>query len=252
VVVTRLYAVIREGDWQATIATPGKGALANDQPAPYLCIDGQSVLPCFGGEEYSGSPYRLEMLSLPYFTDREGQPIYLRNTMNWSLSRENLESKLVLRGRCRWAEFERIYTWSAYAFAMRDSLSVFKPLSNLAEVFPLVFSAFWLDRQADGSYRIHPDVPGLALRVQGIEGQIETISGVSPTGSTQVLRERLPWRSDGEQALRRVMQLSFPHKGREGKGVPGNCVAGTRVVGNRVAGNRVVDNRVVDNPGPVP
>jgi hypothetical protein len=212
VVATRRYAVIREGDWQATIATPGKGALANDQPAPYLCIDGQSVLPCFGGEEYSGSPYRLEMLSLPYFTDQEGQPIYLRNAMTWSLSRGNLEPKLLLRGRCQWAEFERIYTWSAHEFTMRDSLWIFKPSPDLAEVFPLVFSAFWLDRQADGSYRIHPDVPGLALRVQGVEGQIEIISGVSPTGPTQVLRERLLWRSNGGQALRRVMQLSFPSK----------------------------------------
>jgi hypothetical protein len=207
-VVTRRYAVIREANWQATVAAPG-GAISQDQPVPYFSLDGQSVLPCFGGEEYSSSLYGLSMLPLPYFTCRDGQPVYLRNVMTWSLGRGKTPRTLVLRGRCRWATFERLYKWATYEFIMTDTLQLLEPRSDFAEAFPLVFAAFQLDRQADGSYRIYPNMPSLVLHLQGVEGQLEIIPGTSPVGLTRVLREHLPWDHGTDQVFQRVMHLSW-------------------------------------------
>lgn len=207
-VVTRRYAVIRKANWQATVAAP-HGAISHDQPIPYLCLGGKSVLPCFGGEECSPSSYNLSMLPLPYFVHRDGQPVYLRSVMSWSLGQGKSPQTLTLRGRCRWASFERIYTWDACEFVMKDTLQLLESRRDFAEAFPLVFAAFQLDRRADGSYRIYSNMPDLVLRLQGVEGQLETIPGMSPVGLTQVLRERLFWDRRSEYMFHRVMHLSW-------------------------------------------
>jgi hypothetical protein len=135
--------------------------------------------------------------------------VYLRSVMTWSLKLGQSPRTLVLRGRCRWATFERLYTWAACEFRMMDTLRLFEPHLDFAEAFPLVFAAFHLDRQADGSYRIYSNMPDLVLRLQGAEGQLETIPGISPVGLTQVLRERMPWDHKSEYVFHRVMHLSW-------------------------------------------
>jgi hypothetical protein len=91
---------------------------------------------------------------------------------------------------------------------MKDTLQLLESRRDF-EAFPLVFAAFQLDRRADGSYRIYSNMPDLVLRLQGVEGQLETIPGMSPVGLTQVLRERLFWDRKSEYMFHRVMHLSW-------------------------------------------
>jgi hypothetical protein len=207
-VVNRHYAVIRESGWQAVLATPG-GPRSQDQPVPYLCLGGRSVLPCFGGEEYSPSSYNLSMLPLPYAVRSSGEPACLREMMRWSLRRGARARTLVLRGTCRWARFQRHYEWGAHEFSIRDSLRLSTPPFEPSEVRPLVFAACELHRRRDGSYGIHEGLPSLRLRIAGVEGILGIEAGTSPMGATRVLTERVPWDGGRGRVFERTMRLSW-------------------------------------------
>ena len=211
-VVTRLYAVVRESGWQAVVALPG-GPRSQDQPVPYLCLNGRSVLPCFGGEEYAEGTYDLSMLPLPYVMRRDGRPVYPRDVMHWSLSQGEAQRTLVLRGSCDWAGFERRYTWGAGELRMSDCLQVTDPPFELDEVRPLVFAAFGMNEQGDGSYQLHPGVPGFLLRIAGVEGSLHIDPGASPVGETWILSERVSWTGGGRRAFRRTLELSWGGQG---------------------------------------
>ena len=207
-VVDKYYAVIREPGWQAVVAAPG-GPRSQDQPVPYMCIGGRSVLPCFGGEEYGSCSYDLSMLPLPYVIRGDREPVYLRDVMRWSLSPGGPSRTLFLRGTCGWARFERRYTWGASEFRMVDTLRLAAHAGALAEAVPLVCVAFQMHRQSDGSYAIDPKVSNIRMHLGGIEGRIEIASGVSPAGLTQVGHERVAPKHGTERQYRRMMELSW-------------------------------------------
>ena len=205
---TRRYAVIREETWQATIAAPG-GATADDQPVPYLCIKGRSVLPCFGGEEVQPGTYDLSMLSLPYAARDDGTLVFLRNAMRWAIRRGKRPRALMLTGRCGWARFVRTYTWGECEFIMEDALELLNQPLWLSMAFPVVFAAFHLEDRGDGSYGLSESSPDLRLTLRGVEGQLETIPGVSALGKTRVLRERLPYTQHSASTMHRSICLSW-------------------------------------------
>jgi len=114
-----------------------------------------------------------------------------------------------VKGYAPWATFERHYTWGADEFVMLDTLRLREPLFNLVEVRPLVFAGFQVSERADGSYGIHLEVPGLCLRLGGVEGKLEVAPGTSPVGVTQVLSEHLPWSDGMPRVFRWAMCLSW-------------------------------------------
>ena len=191
--LTPNFAFVRQPSWQMTLAAPG-GALSQDQPTPYLCLHGRSVLPCFGGEAGDDQPYRLTMLPLPYLGLGNGRFHFLRQAMSWRLQAGNRQL-IVLRGRCRWALFQRNYHWEAQRIVIEDHLTL-RPArlpAGIMSVYPLVFTAFELADLGNGRFQLNPSPVPTTLTLDGWQGSLETLPGYTPVGPTQTVREVLPW-----------------------------------------------------------
>ncbi|MCP4422731.1 MAG: hypothetical protein GY805_39485 [Chloroflexi bacterium] len=200
--INKRYAIIRTTHWQATIATP-TGSVSHDQPIPYLCVGGDSHLPCFGGEDTPDSLYQLWMLPLPYFLDKEERWIYLRDIMRWQL--QSSQDGIYLNGRCQWANFSRHYTWSNNRLSMADTLNLQSPPHPLQKAFPLVMATRTLEAAKNGRYAIGHHI---YLQVVGTEGTLERVMGVSAVGSTHILREAITWQNQSQ--FRRQMHITWP------------------------------------------
>jgi hypothetical protein len=59
------YCVVRKNRYVAVLGVPG-GCWTNDMPFPYVCLDGESVFPCYGGEQFMPSLYSREAIPLPW------------------------------------------------------------------------------------------------------------------------------------------------------------------------------------------
>jgi hypothetical protein len=212
-VVERAYAIIEEKDWQAVIAAPG-ATNTEGQPSPYMCIHGRSALPCFGGEEYAESTRSLQALSLPYLVLSSGKIVHVADTMRWKLARGHAPNTLLLLGRCRWARFRRLYTWTANEFRTTDILRLEDYSPRIAEVVPLVWAAFDLEQICHGVYSLSPSQSDLTLRVEGVQGWTDVEPGTSPIGLTRVLRESVPLIQGAGREFRRSTRLTWSKSGR--------------------------------------
>ncbi len=192
--LTPQFAFVRQPAWQMTLAAPG-GALSQDQPMPYLCLHGQSILPCFGGEEGDDKPYRLTLLPLPYLGLGNGRFLFLRHEMSWQFIQANLQPPILLIGRCRWGRLLRYFRWEANKIVIEDSLTLHanRLPAGVETVYPLVFTAFELAALADGRFQITPSSVPAILTLKGQQGKLDILPGYTPAGSTQTVREALPW-----------------------------------------------------------
>ncbi|MEZ4590644.1 MAG: hypothetical protein R3D55_05800 [Chloroflexota bacterium] len=201
---TRQYALIHQPDWQMALAAPG-GALSQDQPMPYLCLHGQSLLPCFGGEAGDDEPYQLTMLPLPYLGLANGHFIFLRQAMQWQFAPYQPQQPILLRGRCAWGSLSRQVSWEANKIIIQDSLHLrpAKLPQGISTLYPLVFTAFSLEWLANGRYQIHPAPCPTYLTLTGQEGNLETIPAYTPVGPAQTVRETMPFSLENDAYNRR-------------------------------------------------
>ncbi len=190
---TTQFAFVRQPDWQMTLAAPG-GALSQDQPMPYLCLRGQSILPCFGGEAGDDQLYQLTTLPLPYFGVDNGRFLFLRHEMKWQFS-PSQSQPILLTGRCRWGSLQRFFSWESHKIIIQDLLTL--PAQALPAgvntVYPLVFTAFELMAMGDGRFQIIPSPVSTTLTLTGQQGKLEILPGFTPLGPVQTVREVVLW-----------------------------------------------------------
>jgi hypothetical protein len=195
-----------------TLAAPG-GALSQDQPMPYLCLHGQSILPCFGGEEGDDRPYRLTMLPLPYLGLGNGRFLFLRHEMSWQFIQSKLQSPILLTGRCRWGRLQRFFSWEVNKIVIQDDLTLHanRLPAAVEMVYPTVFTAFELVALGDGRFRISPSPVLTTLTLDSQQGELEILPGYTPVGPVQTVREALPWQSS-QTSYQRRYTISWPEQ----------------------------------------
>ena len=207
--VTRQFTFVCQPGWQMTLAAPS-GSRSQDQPMPYLCLHGQSILPCFGGEEGEDQPYNLTMLPLPYLQLRNGRFHFLRQEMKWQFKNAAHNQPILLIGRCRWATLQRFFSWETEKISIQDVLSLKAsrmPL-EVQTIYPLVFTAFELTLVGNGRFQIKPAPLPLFLKLEGQQGALELTSGYTPVGAVQVVREAVEW-SSKQANFQRTHTLSW-------------------------------------------
>lgn len=192
--VTSKFAFVRQSSWQMTLAAPG-GDNSQDQPMPYLCLQGKSILPCFGGEAGDDQLYQLSTLPLPYLQLDNGRFQFLRAIMRWRLKAPIQNQSILLTGRGRAGKMMRIFSWKAQEIVIQDILTL-KPAklpTNVQTIYPLVFTAFELVKLNNGRFQIKPAPFPVFLTAAGQQGSLEIIKGYTPVGVVQVLREPMAW-----------------------------------------------------------
>jgi hypothetical protein len=202
--LTPQFAFVRQPKWQMTLSAPG-GALSQDQPMPYLCLHRQSILPCFGGEEGNDQPYQLTTLPLPYFGLGNGRFLFLRHEMGWQFIQSKHQPPILLAGRCRWARLQRFFRWEINRIVIQDSLTLNlnRLPARVETVYPLVFTAFELEKLDNGRFQINPSPVATTLALEGQQGKLEILSGYTPVGPTRTVREALAWRPEQSSYHRR-------------------------------------------------
>ena len=195
--VTHQFAFVRQSGWQMTLAAPG-GSLSQDQPMPYFCLRGESILPCFGGEEGDDQPYNLTMLPLPYLELENGRCLFLRQALRWQFSDDTHAQPILLTGTCRWASLQRFFSWEAQKIMVQDvlTLKAGRLPAGVQTVYPLVFTAFELAELEKTRFQIKPASLLIALNLDGVQGKLGSISGHTPLGPVQILREAVAWRPE--------------------------------------------------------
>lgn len=81
------FSKIIKSNYEAIISKSG-GYWTNDIPIPYIVSKGNSITPCYGGEQFQKSLYSLEGVPLPYCNK-------LKKSIRW-------KSISFLKGRCLW------------------------------------------------------------------------------------------------------------------------------------------------------
>lgn len=206
--VTPKFAFVRQPTWQMTLAAPG-GDNSQDQPMPYLCLQGESILPCFGGEAGDDQLYQLTALPLPYLQLDNGRFHFLRHAMRWRLRAASQNQPIFLTGHGRAGEMMRIFNWQAQEIVIQDVLTL-KPTklpSNVQTIYPLVFTAFELAEMNNGRFKIQPAPCPVFLTVKGQQGSLEMSEGYTPVGTVQVLREAVSWQKQRGQTA--VFQRTY-------------------------------------------
>ncbi len=192
--LTPQFAFVRQPQWQMTLAAPG-GSLSQDQPMPYFCLHGHTILPCFGGEEGPDELYQLTTLPLPYLGLGNGRYLYLRHEMKWQFAQTRLHAPILLTGRCRWGKMQRFFSWEMDKIVIQDQLTLDgSQLPNEVEtVYPLVFTAFALEPLGNGRFQITSSPVRTVLALDGHQGHLDILPGYTSIGTTQTVRETLPW-----------------------------------------------------------
>lgn len=192
--ITDRHAVIEQKIWKGTITKP-EGALSHDQPIPYLCVNGRSILPCYGGDESQGGLYNLSMLPLPFFKLKDEKFIYLRSILKWKLKSKS-PTQVLLKGKGKWATFTRLYEWTDNYIHFQDHLTIHPnhrtSPKNLLQVIPFQFCCFQLHQLKSNHYEIFRN-PIVTLHIKDLEKEPQLLEGYSPTSKLKIIREQLDW-----------------------------------------------------------
>ena len=197
-------AMWRNDLYEAFVSAPG-GYLANAMPVPYICFEGESVTPCYGGERIPPTLCSAEMIPLPQAVSRSGRRICFADTLRWRLSED--EGALKLEGRGRGIRHERRFIFGRGRIEMRDRLELSRAAARtFSSVSPLVAWGLQMDALAGSMWRIHDDPP-VTLQVEGTEGQLEPVQGYCARGAISGVREVVA--SPASHSFERAMTISL-------------------------------------------
>ncbi len=165
--------------YTAVVAVPG-GAPANDLPFPYVCLDGESVFPCYGGE---GDTIAAEAVPLPYGVLPSSRVYSFRDRLRYRLQGTQLI------GGSRLVRHVRSFRFEEEGFGCTDSLSFRRPCEF--ESFVALNFLFRALRPLDGSSfeTWHRDVRA-RLEVEPPAG-VHPEAAVSASGVLVALRHTL-------------------------------------------------------------
>jgi hypothetical protein len=119
--------LVRKPGYVAALACPG-GHPANDLPFPYVCREGESLFPCYGGENPAGPA-----LPLPFGLMSGGRPFFFRERLRYRLEGTNLLGdswRLKHRRRFEFRDAEFLLE-DEIVFNRRMRFTAFHPLNFL-------------------------------------------------------------------------------------------------------------------------
>ena len=144
----------------AVLSRPG-GATTNDLAFPYVCVDGVSLLPCYGVEG-SAPP---EGMPLPFGVLADGSHYAFRDRLHYRLTDEGLIGESAL------ARHSRAFDFQGDGFACRDEIT-FRQARSFSEFVPANFLFRNLKPAEEGGYEtwyqgarasVHVDMPAAIL-----------------------------------------------------------------------------------------
>ncbi len=198
-------AIWRDDLWEAVLSVPG-GYWANALPMPYICVQGTSVTPCYGGDRIPPSLYSAEVIPLPQAVARSGRRICLADELHYRIHGDG--ERVVMEGRVRGIRHERSFLFGRGAIEVTDRLSLAQLAARgLSAISPLVAWGLQMEPLGDCEWRIH-DKPVLTLQAEGTEGQLEPQQGYCARGPIVGVRETLsPGRS--ARTFERTMTIAL-------------------------------------------
>lgn len=135
------FRIVRKEKYTAALSRPYQDR-NNNLALPYICLDRESVSPCFGGEQYAPSIYRLEALPLPY------------------IEAEGVDRKLFLQDECRYRwegltlvgqgpglKHLRRFAFEAEGYVLEDSIAVDPSLASTWSGAELVWNYLFFDME---------------------------------------------------------------------------------------------------------
>lgn len=148
------YRVVRKTHYTAVVARPG-GYWTNDMPFPYVCLDGESVFPCYGGEQFMPSLYSRDAIPLPWVLVN-GQRHYFRDELNYRIE----GCKLIGEGPL--GSHVRTFAFDEDGFSAEDVIA----LRNGAEVDALcAVNYLFFSVQEEGDRQFDVSWKGRAIRL---------------------------------------------------------------------------------------
>jgi len=169
------FRLWREDRYVAVLALPG-GASTNDLAFPYVCLEGQSLFPCYGAEGATAP----EAAPLPYGVLGDGRRYGFRDQLRYHLT----ESGLV--GISSLVRHIRRLAFRADGFVCRDEI-VFRRRCMFSQFVPANFLFRTLRRLPGGGFETWHREARASLEMEP-EGAIHPAAGVSASGPLVALQ----------------------------------------------------------------
>jgi len=109
----RWLETVKKDRYVAVLSAPG-GATANDMAFPYICVDGESLFPCYGGE---GQRVKPEAMPLPFGVLRGGRSYAFRDHLTYRLRGADLVGVSPL------VRHERSFVFGEKGFSCHDDIT---------------------------------------------------------------------------------------------------------------------------------
>jgi hypothetical protein len=186
-----------EERYTAVLVRPG-GAPTNDLAFPYVCVDGVSLFPCYGGER-AAPP---EAMPLPYGVLADGRRYPFRDRLRYRLTDRGLigESSLVRHAR----EFD----FQPDGFICRDEIT-FRRACRCAEFVPANYLFLSLSELGDGGFETHCRGVSAVLRLDQ-KAAIRADAAVTASGGLTALRSvREPFAARPGEVVSAKIEVRF-------------------------------------------
>ncbi|MBN1461476.1 MAG: hypothetical protein JXA57_18260 [Armatimonadetes bacterium] len=170
------FRVITKERYTAVLARPG-GAPTNDLAFPYICVDRESLFPCYGLEGDTAPP---GAAPLPYGLLENGEPFGFRDRLDYELMDDGLT------GRSREVVHERRFAFEEHGFECVDEI-LFKRRQKFAQFASANFLFRALTRVDGGRFETWHRSARAQLEMEP-EGGIIPAAAVSASGPLVGLR----------------------------------------------------------------
>jgi hypothetical protein len=191
------FSMHREAEFVAVLSRPG-GAATNDLAFPYVCIDGISLLPCYGAEGRSPA----EAAPLPFGVLAGGQSYAFRERLRYRPMNPSLAGESALVRHTRSFEFQKD------GFTCRDEIT-FRRACSFKEFVTANFPFRNLRHGEDGTYETSYRGAKAVIQVS-MPAHIRGDAGASASGQLMALQCRLaPFHAKAGEAIAVETRVRF-------------------------------------------
>jgi hypothetical protein len=192
------FVIVRKARYTAVLARPG-GAPTNDLAFPYVCVDGESLFPCYGREGERLDPGELP---LPYGVVAGGRSYGLRDRLRYRLDESGLvgESRLVRHTRRFEFRDDGFDCCDEIAFKQSCAFASFVPANFLFRALRVRPDGGWETWHGDARARVDMDPAG----------DIVPKAAVTASGPLVALRSEMrSFRARRGERVRTTMRVRF-------------------------------------------
>jgi hypothetical protein len=169
------FRVVRTSRYTAVVGPPG-GPSTNGLCFPYVCVDGESLFPCYGRE---GGKIEVGELPLPHLVTPDGKGISFRDCLRYRLTEDGL------LGMSPMARHERRFRFVQDGFECLDEIT-FQRRCSWSSFVPANFLFRTLRRSGESYVTWHGAVEA-RVKMEP-EGRIQQAAAVTASGSLVALR----------------------------------------------------------------